>query len=107
MTAEQLEELLAKVTHRDWEYDVDDDDGIHVVHARVYGPYVHISTSEPKLRENDMRLIALDPSLARRVIAAEGLVEALEECMPEIQDHAYDAYNILPPLITAYREAIK
>ena len=101
MTAEQLEELLGKV-RPDWRYHVDDDDGVHVVHSGVIGPRCHIDTSNVKEYEPDMRLIALAPSLARSVIAAERMATAFEQRIRGA-DNATECLMS----IHAYREASK
>ncbi len=84
MTAKELEKLLAEVTPGEW---VDDfDDGYLGQTTDDYGfenPQQHIvRVDEIILAECDnianARLIAMAPTLARRVIAAEKLVKALE-----------------------------
>jgi hypothetical protein len=92
MTAEQLEELLGKVSQGDWRKA---SDGVHII---AHNPFV-CSAALSKNIKADTRLIALAPSLARRVLAAEKLVEALEE-LP-LGD------GPLAQLVTAYREASK
>lgn len=104
MTAEQLEELLGKVTQGEWEAN---DKGIHP-HPYICGPETEFEFGfdRPIIcyvtghnNQNNITLIALAPSLARRVIAAEKLVEALAE-LP-LGD------GPLAQLVSAYREACK
>jgi hypothetical protein len=49
---------------REWRYARTDDDGIHVVHAHVWGPTVSVAASgNLDYKEPDMRLIAAAPEL--------------------------------------------
>lgn len=94
MTAEQLEELLGKVT-----------------------PWPPVSGHETA---HDEALIALAPSHARRVLAAEKLVEALEQCRDELMSAYHSEFDGVwlesdfkevagkyDAALTAYREASK
>lgn len=102
MTAEQLEELLGKVTQGDWR--VGYERGVTKIYAgresimgdETYYPWVPENM-------NDWELIALAPSLARRVIAAEKLVDALDDALSQYDDH----WALCRAALTAYREAIK
>lgn len=80
MTAEQLEELLGKVTQGEWEV-VAPPDGIwppRVFSGSLIICMVDNSDADQDEKQDNATLIAIAPSLARRVIAAEKLVEALE-----------------------------
>lgn len=82
MTAEQLEELLADLTHR--------------------------SKFRRDSAHDDLSYLA--PSLARRVIAAEKLVDDAERVMHELLvTDSWSSYEVNKLLseITAYREASK
>lgn len=99
MTAEQLEELLGKVTP-DWcvysELDVGLMPSLFAGQIGVTG----FGPLEP-LQGYDLMLAALAPSLARRVLAAEKLVEA-------IYDDASDQWwTNVHKAATAYHEASK
>lgn len=75
-TTKELKDLLGKVT-KPWRYEIDGDDGVHVVHCAVVGPYPHISTSEPDLASDHMKLIALAPTLAAEVVELRSIIERI------------------------------
>lgn len=109
MTAEQLEELLAASNHKKWIRGFNDygNPVARLNHGGIYGTLVDGFKDE-------FDLLMLAPSLARRVIAAEKLVESLSDAVD-----AWDAHNKYGDMmqghwvldardaITAYREASK
>lgn len=115
MTAEKLEELLKKATQGPWK--VRDGfmiDELHIAPVKVNGkrkpeigkwaeiaevPTHYVRRGDGKANAT---LIALAPSLARRVIAAEKLAEAVEydlSCWPDTMASS------LRQALTAYRKA--
>ena len=107
MTAEQLEELLGKVTQGEWQLGTWGDNVFAVLGEKWTSVCRIKRDDEPvgnSIDHHDATLIALAPSLARRVIAAEKLVEALTA----IADGDGDDYSRLArAALTAYREASK
>ena len=103
MTAEQLEELLGKVTQGEWRASPGHEQQNGQRYWQIENEYDAIMQNQfcwaQGSHEANARLIALAPSLARRVIAAEKLVEAL--CEVPLGDGA------IGQLVTAYREASK
>lgn len=106
MTAEQLEELLGKVTPGEW---VDDD-----THSLFSGRKLVCIVADEESNnyggnfesgeaESNLILIALAPALARRVVAAEKLVERIDE----ILDYNRAPWYAVHEALTAYREASK
>ena len=78
MTSEDLQKLLDECTPGPWNVT----DGMRARFIEVAGCHLaHFSKDEdgPKHREANARLIAMAPSLARRVIAAEALIQALSK----------------------------
>lgn len=111
MTAEQLEELLGKVTPGEWE-EVTPDGGIwppRVFSGTKIVCMVDNSDVVHEERHANATLIAMAPDLARRVIAAERLVEAAERVLLARPGSLSDAeYRLdLDTALTAYREASK
>lgn len=115
MNAEQLEELLGKVTPEPWNVSTPVD-GAPEFRVIQHGEHGHSDCgryfcTSGQTSADDAALIALAPSLARRVIAAEKLVEALDMFVihyprginPDLDDAASNARSA----ITAYREASK
>ncbi len=118
MTAEQLEELLGKVTPGPWWTDARYDGremGCSIIAARTdCGPLPGnptrgmvawssaICNTDARRCESNATLIALAPSLARRVIAAEKLVR-------EVRHYTYGnaPLHSLRSALTAYLEASK
>ena len=105
MTAQELEALLAEVTPGAWHIDPDDrfevlaEDGaadpwcIAGAHRSVG----HIEGDNQSAA--NARLIAMAPDLARKVLAAEKLVESLEiisDVADECDDYHYDDGNQAP-----------
>lgn len=72
MTTEQLVELLGKVTQGEWK--------AYPVAERCNETFMEVPSIgyDGELCEHDATLIALAPSLARRVIAAERMATAFE-----------------------------
>lgn len=103
MTAEQLEELLGKVTQGPWlAWQPRGDESVPVRTDGLGITIAYVHQGAITNAKTNARLIALAPSLARRVLAAEKLVEALE----------WLAYGKGKPVsasdaITAYRDASK
>ena len=89
MTAEQLKELLGKVTQGEWYIDGGEvtSDSLHemdcVVNC-VYGP------------AENATLIALAPQLARRVITAENRISKLESLVAKTALYAECAFDDRP-----------
>ena len=101
MTAEQLEELMGKVTQGDWRVS---ERGTNTVKG---GLGERIAYPDPAdLTESEIAanatLIALAPSLACRVLAAEKLVEAVEIYLTGSTGH-----RDLARAANAYRDASK
>lgn len=128
MTAEQLEGLLEKVTQGEWATQQT------VIHGKSYGglwveckdpdqliclsgsggakSYTRciVGTQDHDDSDANAALIALAPSLARRVICAEKLVEALDnlrELVTQDIGKQLEAEAELDATLTAYREASK
>lgn len=78
MTAQELEKMLEQVTPGEWWAWCDDSMKWHI----------HNDANVIVAGVSDARLIALAPTLARRVIAAEKLAMALREAKPRIADMA-------------------
>ena len=113
MTAEQLEELLGKVTPEPWNVSTPVD-GAPEFRVIQHGEYGHSDCgryfcTSGQTSADDAALIALAPSLARRVLAAEKLVEAAERVLLAKPGSFADAeYRLdLDISISAYREASK
>lgn len=99
MTAEQLEELLGKVTQGEWDVQGDtlqDTEEFYIYADKVVDGYTPIIAEGLGAGDYmkgsgeayyNATLIALAPSLARRVLAAEKLVEALGT----VRDYVSDA----------------
>lgn len=99
MFAKQLEDLLGKVT-RWWEIGAFGSTG-HVVIDNNQNPIcVCLNDDED---DTHATLIALSPSLARRVVAAEKLAEALDNALSQDDDH----WALCRAALAAYHEAIK
>lgn len=104
MTAEQLEELLGKAHPDGWLWTISGDERVFLDEG-ILGK---TARAQSKLRD-------MAPSLARRVIAAEKLVEALEQAAEELMDYSeftgnsYETSksNAAKMALTAYREACK
>ena len=95
MNSEQLKDLLEKVTQGDWETS-EDCLGYWI---SVEGDRVACAEASHDEAPINAKLIALAPSLARRVLAADKLVEALTRI-------AYDTPDRLQSNVFAYeREA--
>lgn len=135
MTAEQLEELLGKVTPGEWRgHNMVHSDQERQMTAEEIGEYVcnsvklgdptrflFVSGKHSDGEDCDIchtgngprgpantALIALAPSLARRVIAAEKLVEALDWCIEVLQNNNHDLTALQAiKALHAYREASK
>lgn len=103
MTAEQLEELHNFETHRRaWRDAIVEikrfaDDGSDAGDMHYW---------EHELKAFD-RTFALAPSLARRVIAAERLVDALGKISEDLIETCYHAHQDVDKALHAYREASK
>lgn len=109
MTAEQLEELMGKVTPGPWWTDAQYDGremGCSIIAARTdCGPLPGnptrgmvawssaICKTDARRCESNARLIALAPSLARRVIDAEKLVEALRITRERLSRLAHSEFD--------------
>ena len=116
MTAEQLEELMGKVTQGEWKRygsSVKANGSCDTVSCSVLIGLAHVHDTEQYddegrcfmlsgSRDENATLIALAPSLARRVIAAEKLVR-------EVRHYTYGnaPLHSLRSALTAYREASK
>ena len=122
MTAEQLEELLGKVTQGEWKRygsSVKANGSCDTVSCSVLIGLAHVHDTEQYddegrcfmlsgSRDENATLIALAPSLARRVIAAEKLVEALDWCIEVLQNNNHDLTALQAiKALHAYREASK
>ena len=124
MTAEQLEELLGKVTQGNWRVEQDttliwghcdpEDSsdrgmGYPVAECRITPISSWAKGPDSDAGEANATLIALTPSLARRVIAAEKLVEAGNTMADAIEAGNPFSGHVgeWDEALTAYREASK
>jgi hypothetical protein len=110
MTAEQLEELLGKVTQGEWRKGttLNDLDEVATSIMKPKGEVICVVDEDTEENEANGRLIALAPSLARKVIAAERMAEALKDLIDycgssQMGCSTWDEEAAL----TAYREASK
>lgn len=108
MNAQKLEKLLADVTEGEWSNDVDlseygwslDTEGENTycgIGTSLAGPIAIVAVPlafgmDDELDAN-VELITLAPTLARRVIAAEKLAEALREAQAQLEATHDDAFN--------------
>ena len=108
MTAEQLEELLGKVTQGEWRVAYERGaTNIYAGRESIMGDETYYPWVPENL--NDWELIALAPSLARKVIAAEKLVEAAtrldDEYCGQIYGPALCSIESLRAAISEYEAA--
>lgn len=115
MTTQELEKLLAEVTQGEWytntnDYGTSNTGGAYVgVYSEDGATITHVlcrdkaGTGGSHPYAPNARLIAMAPTLARRVIAAEKLVEALREAKSELESYELEmrgeTYN--SPMINA------
>lgn len=110
MTAEQLEELLGKVTQGDWAITGQPDKVCAEGYTKQGAAKVIVEVRDKSWmtateQASNATLIALAPSLARRVLAAEKLVEALERVL--CYSLCAADRRMINAALTAYREASK
>lgn len=123
VNAKEIEDLLGKVTQGEWGVTPPENEYLttatrgnlgeiyadgRTVCSFGYGEdESHYNACGEPPSVHDATLIALAPSLARRVVAAEKLVEALDQHLQK-GDSIMDAdEKIIDHLIAAYREASK
>lgn len=113
MTNEQLSELLERVTPGDWVFDPPRENGTHQggfwsginVVCTFGDSETYYPTEGDPPNEHDAELIALAPSLARRVLAAEKLVKALWDIEDSPDNEYTDNCMISRKAIAYYRAA--
>lgn len=113
MTAEQIEELLGKVTQGEWAITGQPDKVCAEGYTKQGAAKVIVEVREKAWMQASEQfanatLISLAPSFARRVIAAEKLVKATDDLLNDIfgGKECVDISDAEDAL-TAYREASK